>query len=61
VACAESESLCGMWTVNVVCLVMCTHLSRLAADGGVAMTQIDGFHSIFSLHNWRALHHHAPC
>jgi len=22
---------------------------------------IDGFHSIFSLVNWRALHHHAPC
>jgi len=22
---------------------------------------IDGFHSIFSLGNWRALHHHAPC
>jgi len=21
----------------------------------------DGFHSIFSLGNWRALHHHAPC
>ena len=22
---------------------------------------IDGFHSIFSLGNWGALHHHAPC
>ena len=22
---------------------------------------VDGFHSIFSLGNWRALHHHAPC
>ena len=21
----------------------------------------DGFHSIFSLGNWRALHHHAVC
>ena len=23
--------------------------------------RVDGFHSIFSLGNWRALHHHAPC
>ena len=25
------------------------------------MYSIDGFHSIFSLGNWRALHHHAAC
>jgi len=25
------------------------------------MYGIDGFHSIFSLGNWRALYHHAPC
>jgi len=27
----------------------------------VWMRIIDGFHSIFSLGNWRALHHHAAC
>ena len=27
----------------------------------VSTTCIDGFHSIFSLGNWRKLHHHAAC
>ena len=27
----------------------------------IPISPIDGFHSVFSLGNWRALHHHAPC
>jgi len=50
-------------------------LDKVASERGPLQTQIlvdqhlilrgkcsiDGFHSIFSLGNWRALHHHAAC
>ena len=38
------------------------YLCRIAPEIAPASSPpIDGFHSIFSLGNWRALHHHAAC
>ena len=47
----------------VFCIIVHMYTTEPGRDtrtGQLSIDTIDGFHSIFSLGNWRTLHHHAP-
>ena len=49
---------------NTECIIVHMYRTEPGRDTRtrqLSIHTIDGFHSIFSLGNWRTLHHHAPC
>jgi len=57
--CSVAEERQEVWPCNVSTHSACS--KSLLHHWYHAKVYVDGFHSIFSLGNWTALHHHAPC